>query len=207
MSTVKCFTCTKTVYPLEQISVGVNIYHKICFKCEQCNITLNIKNAQEKAGQLFCLQHVPKEIPTQTADRHDLNEIKAKPKVGVVNQEMRGELVGQKSLEGTDSMGIGNRMNVPKVGVVNEQLRGELVGQKSQEGTDSLNISTKMNAPKVNVVNDQIRGELAGQKSNLDDKSISITQARDAPKVEANLAIKRGDASVEQVKGESFHSY
>jgi len=193
MTTKPCTACGKGVYPLEQISAGAKIYHKICFKCEVCKITLNLKNSQEKGGQLYCNQHVPKEAPTATADRHDLNTIKAVPKIKTVNEQFRGEIVGQKSLEGTDSMGIGTRMNAPKVGVVNEQLRGELVGQKSTEGTDSLIIQNKLNAPKVAVVNEQVRGELAGQKPNVDLEASHIKNALAAPK---------RDVVNEQVRGE-----
>jgi len=129
---IKCFNCGKTVYPMELVSVGANNYHKLCFKCSTCAVPLNLKNAQEKGGQVYCPQHTPKETPTATADRHDLNTIKDKPKVAVVNEQFRGELVGQKPNIDLESGALKNAMNVPKVGVVNEQFRGELVGQKNK---------------------------------------------------------------------------
>jgi len=180
---IKCFTCDKTVYPLELVSVGSNNYHKLCFKCSTCSIALTLKNAQEKGGLVYCLQHIPKEVATSTADRHDLNTIKEKPKVENVNQQVRGELAGQKSLEGTDSVSIGTKMNAPKVGVVNEQVRGELAGQKSNLDMESGSLKNAMAAPKVGLVNEQIRSELAGQKPNVDLDSVHMKSAANVPKV------------------------
>jgi len=180
----KCTACGKTVYPMEIINSGMAIYHKFCFKCSTCKAMLNLKNASTKEGQLYCEKHVPKDVPIATADRHDLNTIKAAPKPEKVNQQVRGELAGQASKEGTDSIGIGGKINAPKIDKVNQQVRGELAGQASREGTDSIGIGGKLNAPKIDTVNEQVRGALAGQKSNIDSDSISITQALSAPKKE-----------------------
>eukprot|EP01101_Sappina_pedata_P009436 TRINITY_DN54_c0_g1_i9.p2 TRINITY_DN54_c0_g1~~TRINITY_DN54_c0_g1_i9.p2 ORF type:complete len:169 (+),score=59.04 TRINITY_DN54_c0_g1_i9:236-742(+) len=143
MST-KCFSCKKTLYPMEAIGAGENKYHKICFKCSVCSVTLNLKNSQQKGDQVFCTQHVPKDIPTATADRADLNRIKDGPKLATVNQQFRGELVGQKTNVDMEAAGIKNAFSAPKVGTVNEQFRGELVG-----------IKNATSAPKVGTVNEQ----------------------------------------------------
>jgi len=183
MSTQKCHSCGKTAYPLELITVGTNHYHKFCFKCEVCKITLNLKNSQEKAGSLYCTQHVPKEVPTPTADRQDINLAKAVPKVDTVNQQFRGELVGQKPQIDTESANIKNATSAPKVDTVNQQLRGELVGQKGQIDTESMGVKNAMSAPKVAVVNEQLRGELVGQKGQIDTESMGLKNAMSAPKV------------------------
>ena len=35
-----CTTCDKAVYQAERMEAGKNIYHKLCFKCTQCNMKL-----------------------------------------------------------------------------------------------------------------------------------------------------------------------
>jgi len=45
--------------------------------------------------------------------------------------QLRGELVGEKSNEGTDSQGIGLAMKRPKIATVNEQIRGQEAGQQT----------------------------------------------------------------------------
>jgi len=50
---------------------------------------------------------------------------KTKSKVGVINEQVRGELAGQRSAEGVDSIHVGGAMTKPKLDVVNPQLRTE----------------------------------------------------------------------------------
>eukprot|EP01103_Thecamoeba_quadrilineata_P013559 TRINITY_DN37_c0_g1_i10.p1 TRINITY_DN37_c0_g1~~TRINITY_DN37_c0_g1_i10.p1 ORF type:complete len:188 (-),score=38.55 TRINITY_DN37_c0_g1_i10:288-851(-) len=180
MSTT-CFSCAKKVYDLEKITAGANHYHKFCFKCETCNQTLNLKNSIEKGGHLFCDKHVPKDAPTPTADRHDLNKIKNTPKVAVVNEQFRGELVGQKTNLDLESASIKNAQSAPKVGVVNEQVRGELAGQKTNFDNESITIKNAKAAPKVGVVNEQVRNK---SEENLLDKSQTLTQKVQALKMQ-----------------------
>ena len=44
MDSKKCAACGKTVYPVEEIRCLDKIWHKACFKCQVCNMTLNMKN-------------------------------------------------------------------------------------------------------------------------------------------------------------------
>eukprot|EP01102_Stenamoeba_stenopodia_P020494 TRINITY_DN799_c0_g1_i1.p1 TRINITY_DN799_c0_g1~~TRINITY_DN799_c0_g1_i1.p1 ORF type:complete len:244 (+),score=73.10 TRINITY_DN799_c0_g1_i1:98-829(+) len=180
----KCIICGKTVYPMELVNHSGDAYHKFCFKCSVCKGALTLKNANKKEGQLFCEKHLPKDKPTATADRHDLNTIKNAPKPETVNQQVRGELAGQASKEGVDSVGIGGRINAPKVDKVNQQVRGELAGQKPQEDVNSLRLQNALNAPKPDVVNEQVRGALAGQKPSVDAEALNIKNALAAPKPE-----------------------
>ena len=51
-----------------------------------------------------------------------------------VNQQVRGELAGQKSQEGVDSIGIGGRLKAgalaSEVNLVSQEIRGEGAGQQ-----------------------------------------------------------------------------
>ena len=44
MDAKKCAKCFKTVYPVEEIKCLDKLWHKACFKCQECNMTLNMKN-------------------------------------------------------------------------------------------------------------------------------------------------------------------
>lgn len=47
-----CHRCGKKVYPVERLDIGV-IYHRSCFKCRVCNITLNLRNFQRGVSWLL----------------------------------------------------------------------------------------------------------------------------------------------------------
>ncbi len=51
----KCPTCSKTVYFAEQLMGPANrIYHKMCFRCSECNKMLDAGNCSDKDGVVFC---------------------------------------------------------------------------------------------------------------------------------------------------------
>jgi uncharacterized Zn finger protein (UPF0148 family) len=151
MSGQKCVACGKTAYPLESHTVGDCRWHKICFKCVKCGVALNVKTFFQREGQAYCgtCGSARFDKNAQAADTLEMRNVKEKPKVAPVNEQMRGELVGQKSMEGTDSMGIGAALSRPKVGTVNEQVRGADAGEKTNVTADSLYIDRALNAPKL----------------------------------------------------------
>jgi hypothetical protein len=96
----------------------------------------------------------------------NLTSHKDAPKIDKVNQQVRGELAGQASREGTDSIGIGGKISK----FSSESSLAFFLHPHPQ----SL---LSPDAPKISVINEQVRGELAGQKSNLDADSMSINNA------------------------------
>jgi len=73
----------------------------------------------------------------------------AAPKVATVNEQLRGELVGQKTNLDMESTAIKNAIAAPKVDTVNEQLRGELAGQTPLLDLEASSIKTAIQAPKL----------------------------------------------------------
>eukprot|EP00211_Chloroparvula_japonica_P019516 CAMPEP_0119121026 /NCGR_PEP_ID=MMETSP1310-20130426/1831_1 /TAXON_ID=464262 /ORGANISM="Genus nov. species nov., Strain RCC2339" /LENGTH=68 /DNA_ID=CAMNT_0007110557 /DNA_START=83 /DNA_END=289 /DNA_ORIENTATION=+ len=59
MSEGKCAVCGKTAYKLEAVKAADNVYHKWCFKCDECKITLNLKNFKARQGKVYCDAHTP----------------------------------------------------------------------------------------------------------------------------------------------------
>ncbi|XP_004364559.1 hypothetical protein CAOG_01691 [Capsaspora owczarzaki ATCC 30864] len=120
-------------------------------------LTLNTYKLPFEGATLYCAKCLPQDRPTITTDNVDFVNARERPKIGVVNEQVRGELAGQKPNESVDSLAIANRVNAPKAGLVNDQVRGELAGVKPNESTDSLAISNRVNAPRQEVVNQQLR--------------------------------------------------
>ena len=59
----KCPICKKTIYPNDpKLSMGGNVYHKSCSKCEVCGGQLNIKNFATSGDRLLCKTHFMEEF-------------------------------------------------------------------------------------------------------------------------------------------------
>nr|AFK40342.1 unknown [Medicago truncatula] len=68
MPNPKCAICNKTAYPLESVKALDQVYHKLCFRCSVCGITLNLKNFKGLEGKIYCAVHTPVSRSTATAD-------------------------------------------------------------------------------------------------------------------------------------------
>lgn len=53
----KCVECSKTVYPLEKVSVNKSVYHRSCFKCSHGGCTISPSNYIAHEGKLYCKHH------------------------------------------------------------------------------------------------------------------------------------------------------
>ncbi|KAB1224754.1 Pollen-specific protein SF3 [Morella rubra] len=53
----KCVGCSKTVYPIEKVSVNGTPYHRSCFKCTHGGCTISPSNYIAHEGKLYCKHH------------------------------------------------------------------------------------------------------------------------------------------------------
>ncbi|XP_022147508.1 LIM domain-containing protein PLIM2c-like [Momordica charantia] len=53
----KCSVCSKTVYPLEKVTLEGECYHKTCFRCAHGGCNLTHSNAAALDGVLYCKHH------------------------------------------------------------------------------------------------------------------------------------------------------
>lgn len=53
----KCKVCTKTVYPMDQLSTDGVVFHRSCFKCHHCKSTLSLSNYSSIEGVPYCKPH------------------------------------------------------------------------------------------------------------------------------------------------------
>lgn len=63
-----CARCNKTVYPTEKLACLDKIWHKGCFKCDSCDMTLNMKNYKGYKKIPYCNAHYPSIKATTVAD-------------------------------------------------------------------------------------------------------------------------------------------
>ncbi|XP_054746780.1 uncharacterized protein LOC129251455 [Anastrepha obliqua] len=52
-----CRLCTKSVYKMEEMRAEKSIYHKNCFRCQECNKQLKVDNYRSHEGILYCIVH------------------------------------------------------------------------------------------------------------------------------------------------------
>ncbi|XP_038052838.1 protein-methionine sulfoxide oxidase mical2b-like isoform X2 [Patiria miniata] len=53
----RCKICQKTVYPMEKITADGFNYHKLCFRCTECNTLLSLGNFAQSKQFLYCKHH------------------------------------------------------------------------------------------------------------------------------------------------------
>uniref|UniRef100_A0A0B7AGE0 SH3 domain-containing protein n=1 Tax=Arion vulgaris TaxID=1028688 RepID=A0A0B7AGE0_9EUPU len=77
----KCAKCLKIVYPTEELKCLDKIWHKLCFKCEVCGMTLNMKNYKGFEKLPYCNAHCPTVKHTQVADTPETRRIAENTKI------------------------------------------------------------------------------------------------------------------------------
>ncbi|KAL5012206.1 hypothetical protein ScPMuIL_010757 [Solemya velum] len=58
----KCGICQKSVYAAERIEAGNIPFHKLCFKCRECKMSLNLNNYAQADSILYCKKHYQSEV-------------------------------------------------------------------------------------------------------------------------------------------------
>lgn len=78
MATNKCAReeCGKTVYPIEELKCLDKVWHKQCFKCTVCGMTLSMKTYKGYEKKPYCQAHYPKTVPSAVIDTPDMQRVK-----------------------------------------------------------------------------------------------------------------------------------
>ncbi|UMM23233.1 hypothetical protein L5515_004055 [Caenorhabditis briggsae] len=67
--------CGKTVYPIEELKCLDKVWHKGCFKCTVCGMTLSMKNYKGYDKKPYCDPHYPKTVASVVADTPEMRRI------------------------------------------------------------------------------------------------------------------------------------
>ncbi|XP_055385247.1 LIM and SH3 domain protein Lasp isoform X4 [Condylostylus longicornis] len=76
-----CARCNKVVYPIEELKCLDKTWHKTCFKCHECGMTLNMKTYKGFNKLPYCEAHIPKAKATIVADTPELKRIAENTKI------------------------------------------------------------------------------------------------------------------------------
>uniref|UniRef100_T1JG37 SH3 domain-containing protein n=1 Tax=Strigamia maritima TaxID=126957 RepID=T1JG37_STRMM len=77
----KCARCDKTVYPLEELKCLDKVWHKTCFKCQECGMTLNMRTYKGFNRLPYCNAHCPQAKHTTVADTPEIRRIQENTKI------------------------------------------------------------------------------------------------------------------------------
>ncbi|XP_076309041.1 LIM and SH3 domain protein F42H10.3-like isoform X2 [Tachypleus tridentatus] len=81
MSAKRCARCEKIVYPLEELKCLDKIWHKGCFKCQECGMTLNMKTYKGFNKLPYCNAHCPQAKHTTVADTPETRRLAENTKI------------------------------------------------------------------------------------------------------------------------------
>lgn len=76
----QCAKCRKTVYPMEKLNCLDQFWHKACFRCESCNMQLNMKNYKGYNKKPYCVAHYPTTKFTAVSDTPENLRLKKQQK-------------------------------------------------------------------------------------------------------------------------------
>lgn len=76
-----CGRCNRVVYPTEKVNCLDKYWHKGCFSCEICKMTLNMKNYKGFEKKPYCNAHYPKTNFTCVADTPENLRLKQQSKM------------------------------------------------------------------------------------------------------------------------------
>ncbi|XP_072105319.1 LIM and SH3 domain protein 1 isoform X2 [Mobula birostris] len=76
-----CARCKKIVYQTEKVNCLDKYWHKACFQCETCKMTLNMKNYKGYDKKPYCNAHYPKSSFTAVADTPENLRLKKQSKL------------------------------------------------------------------------------------------------------------------------------
>ncbi|XP_033726193.1 LIM and SH3 domain protein Lasp-like isoform X17 [Pecten maximus] len=77
----QCAKCSKTVFPVEELKCLDKVWHKGCFRCQECGMTLNMKNYKGYNKLPYCNAHYPKTTHTVVADTPESRRIAENTKI------------------------------------------------------------------------------------------------------------------------------
>ncbi|XP_067928973.1 LIM and SH3 domain protein 1-like isoform X3 [Watersipora subatra] len=76
-----CAACQKSVFPMEELKCLDKTWHKGCFKCQVCNMTLNMKNYKGYNKLPYCNAHYPETKFTAVADTPEAKRLAQNSKI------------------------------------------------------------------------------------------------------------------------------
>ncbi|XP_055086281.1 nebulette isoform X7 [Periophthalmus magnuspinnatus] len=103
-----CARCGKTVYPTEKVNCLDKNWHKGCFHCEVCKMTLNMKNYKGYDKKPYCSAHYPKTSFTIVTDTPENLRLKQQ-------SELQSQVKYKKDFEESKGRGFSMVTDTPEL--------------------------------------------------------------------------------------------
>jgi hypothetical protein len=187
MNAKKCAReeCGKTVYPLEELKCLDKVWHKQCFKCTVCGMTLNMKNYKGYEKKPYCEPHYPKTVASVVVDTPEMRRLQENSKFqSQVKYHAEYEKSKGQKIDIIDDPEMTRHRQNTKV-QSNVQYHGEIEKKKQQEAQRPSEevvqtMPTSIDATPKNV------GSIADYDP-MNGNWGSINNSKTAEKIEASL--------------------
>ncbi|XP_048854032.1 LIM zinc-binding domain-containing Nebulette-like [Brienomyrus brachyistius] len=103
-----CARCGKIVYPTEKVNCLDKNWHKGCFHCEVCKMTLNMKNYKGYEKKPYCSAHYPKQSFTIVTDTPENLRLKQQ-------RELQSQVKYKKDFEESKGRGFSIVCDTPEL--------------------------------------------------------------------------------------------
>ncbi|XP_062843705.1 nebulette [Trichomycterus rosablanca] len=103
-----CARCGKIVYATEKVTCLDKYWHKGCFHCEVCKMTLNMNNYKGYEKKPYCNSHYPKQTFTIVADTPENLRLRQQ-------SELQSQVKYRKDFEESKGRGLRFLIDTPEV--------------------------------------------------------------------------------------------
>uniref|UniRef100_A0A8C5MS65 Nebulette n=1 Tax=Leptobrachium leishanense TaxID=445787 RepID=A0A8C5MS65_9ANUR len=103
-----CARCGRVVYPTEKVNCLDKYWHKGCFHCETCKMTLNMNNYKGYDKKPYCNAHYPKQTFTTVADTPENIRLKQQ-------SELQSQVKYKKDFEDSKGRGFSIVTDTPEL--------------------------------------------------------------------------------------------
>ncbi|XP_053569937.1 nebulette [Bombina bombina] len=104
----QCAQCGRVVYPTEKVNCLDKFWHKGCFHCEVCKMTLNMNNYKGYDKKPYCNAHYPKQSFTTVADTPENLRLKQQ-------SELQSQVKYKKDFEDSKGRGFSIVTDTPEL--------------------------------------------------------------------------------------------
>jgi len=149
MAASKCAICGKTAYPLESLTAIEKVYHKICFKCDVCGMTLHLKNYKGYQGKIYCFTHTPVERSSTSSDSVTTQTALKAPKKSAEGLGTAQKGTGDTPNVGLDTIATQTALKAPKKVAEGLGTAQKGTGDNPSYGLDTVATQNALKAPKA----------------------------------------------------------
>uniref|UniRef100_A0A4W6FK16 LIM and SH3 domain protein 1 n=1 Tax=Lates calcarifer TaxID=8187 RepID=A0A4W6FK16_LATCA len=165
-----CSRCNLVVYPTEKVNCLDKYWHKGCFSCEVCKMTLNMKNYKGFEKRPYCNAHYPKTNFTCVADTPENLRLKQQSK-------MQSQVLYREDFEKNKGKGFSVVADTPEMQRI----------KKTQDQISNVTYSSFFYLPVFSVLSAAYQSSAGSQNYNYEPAPEPVRQAAGGPPPSAGV--------------------